>query len=388
MAKAEPFELRARRAREHRAFEAVAGQAFLDQRARQHEHAARRVDERVRQLGVEVERLVGRDRPRRRRPDDGERVLRERADAERSGERRGIGGAKGDVDRRRRAVRVLDLELGQRRAAVEAPVHRLQAAVDEAALDQPLQDADLAGLVAEVHRPVRMLPVAEDADPLEVDHLLGDLLGRVGAALGLHLGARQAAAEFLLDRVLDRQAVAVPARRVARVEAGELARLDDHVLQDLVGRMADVQLAVRVRRPVVEDEARLAVARVAQALVDAFVAPLLDPARLALGQVAAHRERRVREVQRLAIVGRHGRVSHGDLSGGRAGRAAGELWNSDGVSLSVATVARRRAGRADQIRSRVVCRPVAACAEASAASRARASAASRAMASVSSASES
>ena len=119
-----------------------------------------------------------------------------------------------------------------------------------------------------------MLPVAEHADALEVGHLLRDLLGRVGAALGLHLVARQAAAEGLLDRVLDRQAVAVPARRVARVEAGELARLDDHVLQDLVGGVADVQLAVRVGRAVVQDEAGPAVARFAQALVDAFVAPL------------------------------------------------------------------------------------------------------------------
>ena len=314
MAKEQALEALARHARQHRARQAVARQALLDQRARQHEQAALGVDERVLELRVEVERLVGGDRPRRRRPDDGERVLGERGQAERRGEPVGLGGEEGDVDRRRGAIGVLDLELGERRAAVEAPVDRLQAAVDEAALDQALQDADLAGLVAEVHRPVRMVPVAEHADALEVGHLLGDLLVRVGAALRLHLVARQAAAELLLDRVLDRQAVAVPARRVARVEAGELARLDDHVLQDLVGGVADVQLAVRVRRAVVQDEARPAVAHFAQALVDAFVAPLLDPRRLALGQVAAHRERRVGQVQRRAVVDRRARV-------GRCGEA-------------------------------------------------------------------
>ncbi len=219
----------------------------------------------------------------------------------------------------RLAVVVLDLELGQRRAAVEAPVHRLQAAVDEAALDDPLQHADLAGLVAEVHGPVRMVPVAEHADALEVGHLLRDLLGGVGAALRLHLVARQAAAEGLLDLVLDRQAVAVPARGVARVEAGELARLDDHVLQDLVGGVADVQLAVRVRRAVVQHEPRPAVARLAQPLVDALVAPRLDPARLALGQVAAHRERRVGQVQRLAVVDR--RSGAGSVGAGASAMA-------------------------------------------------------------------
>ena len=81
-------------------------------------------------------------------------------------------------------------------------------------------------------------PVAEHAEALEVGHLLLDLLARVGAALGLHLDARQVAAVGLLDLVLDRQAVAVPARHVEGVEAGELRRLHHHVLQDLVDGMA------------------------------------------------------------------------------------------------------------------------------------------------------
>ena len=167
-----------------------------------------------------------------------------------------------------------------------------------------------------------MVPVSQHADALEVDHVLGDLLVRVGTALRLHLGTVEAAAEGLLDRVFDRQAMAVPARREARVVAGQLARLDDHVFEDLVGRVADVQRAVGVRRTVVQHEARLAVAHVAQALVEAFVAPLLDPARLAFGQVAAHRERRVGQVQRAAVVGGglrsgsgRGFVSHGGSSG-------------------------------------------------------------------------
>jgi hypothetical protein len=91
-----------------------------------------------------------------------------------------------------------------------------------------------------------------------------DLLGGEGAALGLHLVARQVAAELLLDGVLDRQAVAVPARDVLRVHALELARLDDHVLEDLVDRVAHVDLAVGIGRAVVQDELGRAAAGVAQ----------------------------------------------------------------------------------------------------------------------------
>jgi hypothetical protein len=89
---------------------------------------------------------------------------------------------------------------------------------------------------------------------------------------------------FFSIGVLDRQAVAVPARDVGRVQPLELARLDDHVLQDLVDGVTHVDLAVGVRRAVVQDELLAAAAGLAQALVQALVLPLLDPARLALGR--------------------------------------------------------------------------------------------------------
>ena len=90
-----------------------------------------------------------------------------------------------------------------------------------------------------------------------------------------------------------------------------------HVLQDLVGGVADVQRAVGIRRAVVQHEARLAAACVAQPLVDALLVPLLHPPGLALGQVAAHRERRVGQVQRLAVVDRGSGA--GGSRGGRVG---------------------------------------------------------------------
>ena len=109
------------------------------------------------------------------------------------------------------------------------------------------------------------------------------------------------------------------------VAVGALAalRADDDVLQDLVERRADVDVAVGVGRAVMQHEFGLAAAGVAQALVQAALVPGLDPARLALGQVAAHRERRVRQVEGGAVVrGGHG-VRPGDEPGGqKAGMGA------------------------------------------------------------------
>jgi len=86
--------------------------------------------------------------------------------------------------------------------------------------------------------------------------------------------------------------------------------------------MAQVDVAVRVRRTVVQHELRTAGGRLADALVDLLVLPLLDPARLALGEVAAHREGGVGHVDRvfalrllvallafLALLG----IGHGDF---------------------------------------------------------------------------
>ena len=65
--------------------------------------------------------------------------------------------------------------------------------------------------------------------------------------------------------------------------------LDDDVLQDLVDGVADVDVAVRVRRAVVQDEARAARARGADRLVDLRALPFLapSPARASRGRRAS-----------------------------------------------------------------------------------------------------
>jgi hypothetical protein len=166
----------------------------------------------------------------------------------------GLGAQEGDVQRLRLLVGVFDFELGQRGAAVEAPVDGLEATVDVAALHDLLERADFVGFVAEVHGAVGMGPVGQHAQALEVGALAVDLFGGVDAGLGLHVVAAEVAAEGLLDLVLDGQAVAVPAGHVDGVHALELARLDDHVLEDLVDGVTDVDVAVGIRRAVVQHE--------------------------------------------------------------------------------------------------------------------------------------
>ncbi len=283
------------------------------------------------EVGMEGDRQVGRDGPGRRRPDQDRRLAAgERRDARReipSGRRRQ---GELDVDRRRGVVLVLDLGLGQRGAAVRAPVHRLLALVDEALLDEPPQGADDRSLVAVVHREVGLVPVAEDAEPLEVDAHLVDEAGGVGAAGAAEVGDAHPGllrAQLAVDLQLDGQAVAVPARHVGRVEPGHRPRLDDEVLEDLVEGGADVDVAVGVRRTVVQDEARGAPPGLTDARVEAVRLPARQDLRLGRRQVGAHRKVGARQVDGVFPLG-HGsphctRAGEPDPAAGRSRAAAG-----------------------------------------------------------------
>ena len=68
-------------------------------------------------------------------------------------------------------------------------------------------------------------------------------------------------AHFLRDLEFNRQPVAIPARHVRRAEAAQGFVFDDDVLENLVQRRADVDVAIGEGRAVVQDEFRSAPAR-------------------------------------------------------------------------------------------------------------------------------
>ena len=289
---------------DRRAIELEARQAGHDQVLRQDQQqwlaVALGLHQRILHFRVHVERLVRRDGPRRRGPDDDETVIgRQRWQAEGGRQFGRLGELEPDVDGGIAFFRVFHFRLGQRRLAVEAPVDGLQAAVDIAFFQQLAQRAQFVRFIAVRHRQIGVVPLAQHAQTDKVFLLALDLHVGVGARLFQHFGRRQVLAVQFFDLDLDRHAVAIPARYIRRVEAGQRARLDDHILEDLVDGVAQVDVAIRVRRAVVQDEFRTAGGSLAHALVDFLVLPLLYPLRLALGHVAAHRERGFRHVDRV-----------------------------------------------------------------------------------------
>ncbi len=210
----------------------------------------------------------------------------------------------------------------------------------------------MSASVLEVHGQVGMVPVAEHAQAHEAAALAVDLACGVlaaGLAEGVRVDGLADLADGLFDLQLDRQAVAIPARHVGRVEALQAAALDDDVLEDLVDRMADMDVAVGVGRAVVEDEALASGACFTQAVVDVHRLPALERVGFAFGQVAAHGEVGVRQVERVLVVG-HGcvrasgcvglRVQAWRLSMASARSASWRIWR-----LSASRESKRRSSR-------------------------------------------
>ena len=195
---------------------------------------------------------VAGDRPGRRRPDHHRGPLQRAARDQRKPHPDGGAGVVG----------IFHFGFGERSLFHHAPHHRAQAAIERAVQCEPPDFAGDRRFGADIHRRVAVRPIAENPQPLKFRRLHAEPMRGIGAAFGAEIKHRHRIlvapgfAVFFLHPPFDRQAVAIPARNVIGVVARHLPRAVDHVLQDLVQRMADMDVAVRVRRPVMQDEGR------------------------------------------------------------------------------------------------------------------------------------
>src|SRR5207248_7434562 len=92
---------------------------------------------------------------------------------------------KSDVDRHVDAILVFDFRFGQRAMAIETPIDGLQSAVQIPALEDLAERTNFVGFALELHRRVRMIPIAEHTQPLKLRSLARDLFSRVRTAKAL-----------------------------------------------------------------------------------------------------------------------------------------------------------------------------------------------------------
>ena len=258
---------------------------------------------------------IGRDGPGRRRPDHhaGGLKVRDRGGIARRAQlhlSRGIECVDRELDpyRARLVLVVLDFRFSQGRALDNGPHDGLRPAIKLAGHGERHQLGRDLRLGGERHRRIGMSPVALDAQALELlaldtQPMLGERTAFTAELddgnLVLVLPLR---AVFFLDLPLDRQAVAVPSRHVVRIVPEHLLRPGHEILQDLVERVADVDVAICIGWAVVQHELRTTLRSLAQASIEVHVGPAREHLRLALRQARAHGKIGLRQEQRLGIV--------------------------------------------------------------------------------------
>ena len=168
----------------------------------------------------------------------------------------------------------------------------------------------------EIHREVRIVPIACDAQPFEFLALdIDPAVGKVATFLTEfddinRVFIQTLFAVFFFYLPFNWQAVAIPTGDIARVAAHHLLAAHDHVFEDLVQCVADVQMPVGIGWAIVQREglARFRFRFVAQLSVDVHLRPTFQPLRLALGQASAHREICLGQMQGMFVfwgVGAH-----------------------------------------------------------------------------------
>ena len=262
------------------------------------------LDEGIFQIGVQAGRDVGGQRPGGGRPDDDpclvqrDVVLGQHAVGV-------VGQLEADIDGIALVLGVLDLSLGQGGAVLGAPVHGLHALVDVALLGHLAEDLDLAGLKLGAQGQVGVLKVALHAQTLELlvhdaDVLGGKLLADLAQ---LQLGdTGLLVAEGAQRLQLDGQAVGVIAGHVGCLEAGHVLIADDDVLDDLVQGRTHVDIAVGIRRAVVQDVLRLALVVLNHLLIDMVLLPVLEHFGFLLRQTGPHFKRGLHLMDGVVVV--------------------------------------------------------------------------------------
>ena len=203
---------------------------------------------------------------------------------------------------------IFDFRLGQRGFFNHRPHDGLGAAIQATVHHEFLKFGNNYRFGVKRHGGIGVLPIAQNAQPLKLPTLNGHPFFGETAAFGAKFAGRHIIfvqtliAVLLLDFPFNRQAVAIPAGHISGVFAHHLLRAHNHVFQDFVQRMADMHIAIGVRRAVMQHEFFAALPLRAQFVIKANARPICENFGLAFGQTGLHWKVRLRQIKRFAII--------------------------------------------------------------------------------------
>ena len=193
-------------------------------------------------------------------------------------------------------VVIFDLGFGERGFFNNRPHYRLGAAIQRPVHQELAQFAGNRGLGPVIHGDIGIIPIAHHAQAFEFLALdIQPFLGKVAAFLA-KFGNRNLVLVFafgailFLDLPFNRQAVAVPSRNINRILAHHLLGPGDHVFQNFVQGMANMQMTIGIGRAIMEHKLFPAFGNPANGAVKIVFLPLLQQCRFHFRQPRPHRK--------------------------------------------------------------------------------------------------
>ena len=94
----------------------------------------------------------------------------------------------------------------------------------------------------------------------------------------------------------------IPARNIRSVFSAQSLRFNNHVFQDFINRMTDMNFTVCIRWAIVQNKLLASGACLTDFLIQADTFPTRQHLRLALGQIATHRKFGIGQIQRRFVL--------------------------------------------------------------------------------------
>ena len=207
------------------------------------------------ELRVDRNILVGRNGPRRGCPDDGKKLGLIYALRSESFDifRREL-----HINRRGLAVLILDFRFRQRRFTVGTPVNGFLSFIDVSFSCHFAKNFYFLGFQMRIKSNVTVIKIADNAHTDKISLLDFNPLFRVFQTFAAQFKnghIRPILSRIFQYGIFNRKAVGIPARNIICHVPRHVLVADNNILQCLIQSVADVDLAVRIRRSVMEHEA-------------------------------------------------------------------------------------------------------------------------------------
>jgi len=242
---------------------------------------------------------IGRQRPRRRRPDH--KAHRARITQPQQGfgfSRRRLIHREIHIHALRRNIPVFQFGIRQRRFTPDRPVNGLKLLIDNPVAYQFGKDFQNPLLIDRLERQVRIFKIAEDPQRLELRRLQLDIFGCIFLTMFAkvrfaHRPRRIPQLGHHLD--FNRQTMTVPARNIRGLKPAHRPVFHHKILEHLINHMAHVNIAVGVWRTIMQHIQRFALPALKNLLINILLIPVFPLLGFTLDQIGLHRKTRLRQ---------------------------------------------------------------------------------------------